>query len=64
MGGWKTAGLPSSGKNFEIYSSMGAIAGRNYVHSKVYEVIVAAYQILESKAPGGFGPRSSSWFIF
>ncbi|MBA4369156.1 MAG: replication initiation protein [Desulfobacterium sp.] len=46
--GWQ---LPSSGKNFEAYSSLGVILGRNYVHSKVYEVVVAAYKTLESSAP-------------
>lgn len=47
--GWQ---LPSSGKNYEAYSSLGVFAGRNYVHSKVYEVIVAAYKALESTEPG------------
>lgn len=46
--GWQ---LPSFSKNYEAYSSLGVITGRNYVHSKVYEVIVAAYKILESTAP-------------
>ncbi|HET8686787.1 MAG TPA: hypothetical protein VFM18_08990, partial [Methanosarcina sp.] len=32
--GWQ---LPSSGKNFEAYSSIGVAAGRNYVHSSVYK---------------------------
>lgn len=47
--GWQ---LPSSGPNFEAYSSIGVIAGRNYVHSKVYEVVVSAYAALEKDAPG------------
>lgn len=45
--GWQ---LPSSGKNFEVYSSLGAIAGRNYVHSSVYKVVLAAYKSLETTA--------------
>jgi len=43
--------LPSSGKNFEVYSSLGVILGRNYVHSKVFSVVVAAYNSLEVSAP-------------
>ncbi len=46
--GWQ---LPPSGKNFEVYSSLGVALDRNYVHSKVYEVIVKAYKALESSAP-------------
>lgn len=49
--GWQ---LPSSGKNFEAYSSIGVLAGRNYVHSKVYHTLLAAYQTLETTAPGRF----------
>ncbi|MDR2549580.1 MAG: penicillin-insensitive murein endopeptidase [Desulfobulbus sp.] len=47
--GWQ---LPSSGKNFEADSSLGVFLGRNYVHSKVHAVVVAAYKMLESSAPG------------
>jgi penicillin-insensitive murein endopeptidase len=43
--------LPSSGKNFEAYSSLGPMLGRNYVHSKVHSVAVSAYKTLESSAP-------------
>ncbi|MDD5412909.1 MAG: hypothetical protein PHF31_16140 [Methylobacter sp.] len=46
--GWQ---LPSSGKNYEAYSTLGVITGRNYVHSKVYDLVVAAYKSLESTAP-------------
>ncbi len=46
--GWQ---LPSSGKNYEAYSSVGVIAGRNYVHSQVYEIVTSAYKILETTAP-------------
>lgn len=43
--------LPSSGENFTAYSSVGAAAGRNYVHSKVYETVLDAYKNLNLKAP-------------
>jgi penicillin-insensitive murein endopeptidase len=46
--GWQ---LPSSGKNFSAYSSVGVLLGRNYVHSKVYSVVLAAYKELETSAP-------------
>jgi penicillin-insensitive murein endopeptidase len=46
--GWQ---LPSSGKNFEAYSTLGVVAGRTYVHSKVYRVILAAYKNLEQSNP-------------
>lgn len=47
--GWQ---LPSSGTNYEAYSSIGVMAGRNYVHSKIYELIVRSYAALEQQAPG------------
>ncbi|MFZ1615758.1 MAG: penicillin-insensitive murein endopeptidase [Flavobacteriales bacterium] len=47
--GWQ---LPSAGANYEAYSSVGVMADRNYVHSKVYEVVVHAYAVLEAQAPG------------
>jgi len=43
--------LPPSGANFSAYSSIGAAAGRTYVHSKVRDVVVAAYEALEKSAP-------------
>lgn len=43
--------LPSAGKNFSVYSSLGAITGRNYVHSKVYTVVLDAYKGLLLKEP-------------
>ena len=46
--GWQ---LPKLGKNFQAYSTIGVLAGRNYVHSKVYDVVVDAYKILEKTAP-------------
>lgn len=48
VNGWQ---LPSSGKNFSAYSSLGTLLGRNYVHSKVYSVVLAAYKELEVTAP-------------
>jgi penicillin-insensitive murein endopeptidase len=47
--GWK---LPLSGKNFSTYSHLGSTAGRTYVHSKVYHILLDAYQALEQEAPG------------
>jgi penicillin-insensitive murein DD-endopeptidase len=38
--------LPASGPNFEAYSGIGAAAGRTYVHSKVADVVLAAYEAL------------------
>jgi len=43
--------LPSSGKNFNVYSSLGAMTGRNYVHSKVYTIVLDAYKDLLLKEP-------------
>jgi len=43
--------LPASGKNFSAYSSLGAMVGRNYVHSKVYAAVVDAYKILFKEEP-------------
>lgn len=44
--------LPSSGPNFSSYSSIGSLAGRTYVHSKVQAAIVASYKALEASTPG------------
>lgn len=43
--------LPLNGPNFSSYSSLAANVGRTYVHSKVREIIVAAYSALEQAAP-------------
>jgi len=43
--------LPASGDNFESYSTIARLAGRTYVHSKVNEIILAAYKELESSQP-------------
>ncbi len=44
--------LPLNGPNFSSYSPLASELGRTYVHSKVLEVIVAAYTALEQSAPG------------
>jgi penicillin-insensitive murein DD-endopeptidase len=46
------AQLPSSGPNFSSYSTVGSLAGRTYVHSRVLNVVLAAYKSLESSTPG------------
>jgi penicillin-insensitive murein DD-endopeptidase len=43
--------LPSRGANFSSYSTVGSLAGRTYVHSKVLAVLLAAYKGLETSAP-------------
>jgi len=43
--------LPSNGKNFTSYSQLMMIAGRTYVHSKVYDVLLNTYQNLEKSLP-------------
>jgi penicillin-insensitive murein DD-endopeptidase len=43
--------LPTSGPNFVAYSRLGALLGRNSVHSSVRDVVVDAYGALEGSAP-------------
>lgn len=43
--------LPSSGANYSVYSSIGSMIGRTYVHSEVYAVVVDAYFELEKSLP-------------
>ena len=43
--------LPSSGPNFESYTSLGGFLGRTYVHSRVRDVIVNSYKALETSRP-------------
>jgi len=43
--------LPSSGPNFESYSSLGEFLGRTYVHSTVRDIVVEAYQDLAENIP-------------
>ena len=44
--------LPSEGKNYISYSSVARMLGRTYVHSKVHDVVVDAYKVLEIEQPG------------
>ncbi len=44
--------LPSTGANFEAYSSIGSMAGRTYVHSRVAEIMLSAYGALAKEMPG------------
>lgn len=46
------AQLPSSGKNFVVYSTLGASLGRNWVHASVAQTMLTAYRQLEGSAPG------------
>ena len=43
--------LPSSGPNFSSFSTSAVLVGRTYVHSKVRDVVAAAYKALEAAAP-------------
>ncbi|QUM88941.1 penicillin-insensitive murein endopeptidase [Moritella sp. 36] len=43
--------LPSSGENFEGYSTVARIAGRTYVHSAVRNIVIGAYKRLEILEP-------------
>lgn len=47
--GWQ---LPGAGENFQAYSRAGVLMGRNYVHSRVYAVVLDAYESLAQSAPG------------
>ena len=44
--------LPGEGNNFTSYSALGATLGRTYVHSKVAQIVLAAYRVLEQSAAG------------
>lgn len=43
--------LPSSGGNFTAYSLIGVTAGRNYVHSAIYAVVLDAYKDVQQHYP-------------
>jgi len=43
--------LPGKGPNFIAYSGLAGPLGRNYLHSTVQEVVLAAYNALERDAP-------------
>jgi penicillin-insensitive murein DD-endopeptidase len=44
--------LPPAGSNFSPCSDLASNVGRTYVHSKVFEIVVAAYAALEQSASG------------
>jgi penicillin-insensitive murein endopeptidase len=44
--------LPSAGLNFVSYGSIPELLGRTFVHSTVRDVLLSAYEQLESEAPG------------
>ena len=44
--------LPGSGPNYVSYGNLPELVGRTYVHSKVRDVIVDAYRMLETQQPG------------
>ena len=43
--------LPPDGPNFKSYTALGGALGRTYVHSRVRDVVVSAYKVLESSSP-------------
>ncbi len=43
--------LPSSGINFTSYSLLMELAGRTYVHSTVYDIVVSSYEQLSDELP-------------
>ncbi len=43
--------LPTRGANFSAYSALAATAGRTHVHSKVAEIVLAAYAALQAQSP-------------
>jgi penicillin-insensitive murein endopeptidase len=43
--------LPTAGRNFVAYSRLGALLGRNSVHSAVRDTVLEAYELLEQRAP-------------
>lgn len=44
--------LPASGANFVAYSSLAGWLGRTYVHTSVYEIVLAAYEQMRLQSPG------------
>jgi penicillin-insensitive murein endopeptidase len=44
--------LPGGGVNFESYSTLAGLLGRTYVHSKVRDVVLSAYEDLQKTQPG------------
>ncbi len=43
--------LPYEGSNFRAYSRLGSALGRTYVHCRVAEVVLAAYENLAARHP-------------
>jgi penicillin-insensitive murein endopeptidase len=43
--------FPSRGEGFVTYSTLGNLAGRQYVHSRVHEALVEAFASLHAAAP-------------
>ena len=43
--------LPTSGENYEGYSTIARLAGRTYVHSTVRDIVLSAYKALETDQP-------------
>lgn len=43
--------LPIRGDNFVVYNKLGYLLGRNYVHSKVLDVVIGTYSELAHKYP-------------
>lgn len=43
--------LPTGGANFSAYSKVAVAVGRTYVHSRVAEVVVAAFSALQERTP-------------
>ncbi len=44
--------LPGKGRNFASYSKVAEMLGRNFVHSTVRKIVIAAYKDLEARQPG------------
>ena len=44
--------LPATGNNFVAYSTLGTQLGRTWVHASVAQVMLGAWQQLETTAPG------------
>lgn len=43
--------LPTRGPNYSVYRALASTLGRTYVHSKMRDIVVAAYAALEKSAP-------------
>ena len=44
--------LPAQGPNFQAYSQLGVSLGRTYVHSRVRDIVLDAYQASAAALPG------------